>query len=473
MTVSSSSSAGECIKVAVRIRPLSQKESAQSLNPIVEADESKRSISVLNGGQTQQFYFDGVFSSDTLQEQVYAFVHSSIEACLNGFNASIIAYGQTGTGKTYTMQGPDDILSNPERFSAEFAGIIPRAVQMVFDRLRRDFNDFTVTCSHLELYNEELIDLLGDGSTSLRILEDKKGVRVEGHEERHVRGPVEVFRLLQQGFALRKTAYTNLNERSSRSHCIFTMNIHTREVNSDGEDIVRLGKLNLVDLAGSENVGRSGAQGINLKEAGAINQSLLTLSRVIISLLKKGSTHVPYRESKLTRLLQESLGGKAKTVLIATVTPSSSSVDDTLNTLRYAKLAKQIENRPEVNQRRQKQLLNEKILEVENLKKQIVTESQKFLSEQAQKYNSQLSLLTSAVSSVFEQSTSNHFDNSQRLNSLEASVLNILEQIRIQKEEEAKKQLAIKEQFEKIQDLITESQSLNVPVSFQLPKPTK
>ncbi|KAL0229205.1 hypothetical protein GEMRC1_013825 [Eukaryota sp. GEM-RC1] len=397
-------------KVVVRIRPPLDRELTPSYRNIVKVENNNKRLIVKNTSETSDhssssnappiFSFDHVFDHNSTQSDVFeSSAKDAVLSTLIGYNASIIAYGQTGTGKTYTMQGPDDILVSSELFSNEFAGVIPRAVQLVFDRLRSDFSDFTVTCSHLELYNEELIDLLGDGSTNLRILEDRKGVRVDGQEERHVRGPMEVLQLLQQGFKTRKTACTNLNERSSRSHCIFSMNIHTREVNSEGDDVVRLGKLNLVDLAGSENVGRSGAQGINLKEAGMINQSLLTLSRVIVSLLKKrGTTHVPYRESKLTRLLQESLGGRTKTVLVATISSSNLAVEDTLSTLRYAKLAKHIENKPEVNQRKQRQLLADKLAEIENMKKAMILEFQNFLSEQAPHYQNAFMELSQAFS---------------------------------------------------------------------------
>ncbi|KAL0211498.1 hypothetical protein P9112_009796 [Eukaryota sp. TZLM1-RC] len=423
------------VKVVVRCRPLFKKEMESGDQSVVEV-LSENTIQA----QDKTFHYDRVFPPQSTQDEIFTTVDQLVMDAIDGFNCTIFAYGQTGTGKTFTMQGPDEILHDFEQFSTEDAGIIPRAVQLVFDRLRTDYHDFTVNCSHLELYNEELIDLLGDGKTNLRILEDKKGVRVDGQEERHVRGPLEVLKLLQQGYRIRKTACTNLNDRSSRSHYILTMNIHTRVEKPEGDDILKLGKLNLVDLAGSENVGRSGVQGVNLKEAGMINQSLLTLSRVMIALLKKGASHVPYRESKLTRILQESLGGKTKTVLIATITPGLRSIEDTLSTLRYAKMAKQIENRPEVNQRAQRQLLGEKIAEIEKLKKQIIHESHQYVSNQASNYQQSLTELSSLVNHTITESSSQHEDNVESLNQLESFALCLVDKIRKQKEESERRQ---------------------------------
>jgi kinesin family protein 11 len=274
------------------------------------------------------------------------------------------------------------------------AGIIPRACNTVFERFENFFSilsrkkycmmrscmsvvtslvlcrisleaagrEFSVRVSFLELYNEELTDLLaaapedekkGEERKQLRLFDDaagKRGVMVNGLEEIVCTSSKEVFKLLVLAAARRRTAATMMNERSSRSHSVFTITIHSKESNSSGEDIIKTGKLNLVDLAGSENIARSGAKNKQAKEAGHINQSLLTLGRVINALVEHLS-HIPYRDSKLTRLLQESLGGRAKTVIIATVSPHASSYEETMSTLDYAHRAKNIKNRPEVNQK--------------------------------------------------------------------------------------------------------------------------
>jgi kinesin family protein 11 len=191
----------------------------------------------------------------------------------------------------------------------------------------------------MELYKEELCDLLNPGNTSqLKLYEEAGSGRVYVHnlEETNVYSPEDIFSILEKSYEERRTAETNLNKNSSRSHCIFSITIHTKEVAPDGEDLIKVGKLNLVDLAGSENIGRSGADKdiLRTQEASKINKSLLTLGRVITA-LTDGAPHIPYRESKLTRLLQDSLGGSTKTCIIATISPAEGCLEETLSTLEY------------------------------------------------------------------------------------------------------------------------------------------
>ncbi|KAH6927203.1 hypothetical protein HPB50_000835 [Hyalomma asiaticum] len=251
------------------------------------------------------------------------------------------------------------------------AGIIPRTLQQLFEELQSQDLEFTIKVSFLELYNEELFDLLSahEDTSRLKIYEDssrKGSVIIQGLEEITVHSREEVFFILQKGAAKRQTAATLLNATSSRSHTVFSVTVHIRETTDDGEELVKTGKLNLVDLAGSENIGRSGAIERRAREAGKspfffffgcnINQSLLTLGRVITALVDK-APHVPYRESKLTRLLQDSLGGRTKTSIIATISPDMTNLEETLSTLDYAHRAKNITNRPEVNQKMTKRAL--------------------------------------------------------------------------------------------------------------------
>ena len=258
------------------------------------------------------------------------------------------------------------------------AGIIPRALSDLFDGLRvADATEFSVRVSFLELYNEEIFDLLSstDDQTKLRLYEDiqKKGsVIIQGLEEVQVQDKHEVFKILERGSIKRQTAETKMNASSSRSHTIFTATVFINQQSLEGEDMLRIGKLNLVDLAGSENVGRSGAVNQRAREAGNINQSLLTLGRVIVSLVDR-TPHVPYRESKLTRLLQDSLGGRTKTSIIATISPASVNHEETLSTLDYAHRAKNITNKPEVNQKISKK---EKLLEYHHEIDKLKTELQ-------------------------------------------------------------------------------------------------
>lgn len=227
-------------------------------------------------------------------------------------------------------------------------------MSQLFDELRLLPVEHTVRVSYLELYNEELFDLLSvNDDSKLRLFEDnvKKGsVIINGLTETHVKNKNEVYKILQRGSIKRQTASTLMNAQSSRSHTIFSITVHMKETSIENVDLLRTGKLNLVDLAGSENIGRSGAVDKRAREAGNINQSLLTLGRVITALVE-GAKHVPYRESKLTRLLQDSLGGRTKTSIIATISPAACNLEETLSTLEYAKRAKHITNRPEVNQK--------------------------------------------------------------------------------------------------------------------------
>lgn len=256
-------------------------------------------------------------------------------------------------------------------------GIIPRAVRHLFDELRLMKVEFTMRISYLELYNEELSDLLSsnDGA-QIRIYEDtkKKGsIIVQGLEEIPVRSTVDVFKQLEKGAEKRKMAATLMNAHSSRSHTVFTVHVHITEKSIDGEEMVKIGKLNLVDLAGSENITKAGNEkGIRTRETVSINQSLLTLGRVITALVER-TPHVPYRESKLTRLLQESLGGRTKTSIIATISPGHKDLEETLSTLEYAHRAKNIQNRPELNQKIDKKIiLKEYTEEIDKLKRDLM-----------------------------------------------------------------------------------------------------
>ncbi|GAA6057292.1 hypothetical protein NBRC10513_006776 [Rhodotorula toruloides] len=331
-----------------------------------------------------------VYGPDADQGMLYTDVAKPmLQQVLMGYNCTIFAYGQTGTGKTYTMEG--DLSPYHGTFHPD-AGIIPRTLYSLFDRLAESRSEYSVRCSFIELYNEELRDLnapdysLSSSSSdapapspspepkTLRIYEETKngqtGVTIQGLEETFIQSAEEGLRVLRRGSERRQIAATNCNERSSRSHSIFTIVVHIKDSSKEGQDVLKVGKLNLVDLAGSENVGRSGAVQGRAREAGMINASLLALGRVINQLVDKDPAkkqHIAYRESKLTRLLQDSLGGRTKTTIIATISPVS--FEETASTLTYAHQAKSIQNRPEVNQRVSKNVvLNQFATEIERLK---------------------------------------------------------------------------------------------------------
>ncbi|GLC48170.1 hypothetical protein PLESTB_000066900 [Pleodorina starrii] len=322
------------------------------------------------------------FSSDASQEKLYKqAIIPIVQEVMEGFNCTIFAYGQTGTGKTYTMEGGPRKSDDGKTLSAE-AGVIPRSIKQIFDTIDANNTDSTVKVTFLELYNEELTDLLSFDDTkedkkALRLLEDRNGVVVQGLEEVVVKSAAEIYQVLDRGTAKRRTAETLLNKRSSRSHSVFSITIHMREVTPEGEDVVKVGKLNLVDLAGSENISRSGAKDGRAREAGSINQSLLTLGRVITALVEH-SGHVPYRDSKLTRLLRDSLGGKTKTCIIATIAPTVQCQEETISTLDYAHRAKNIRNRPEVNQKISKTaMIKEMSTEMEKLRMELIAQREK------------------------------------------------------------------------------------------------
>ena len=300
---------------------------------------------------------------------------------LAGYNCTIFAYGQTGTGKTYTMSG--DMTDTLGMLSDE-AGIIPRLLQHLFSKLELADTESCVKVSFIELYNEELRDLLSvDESAKLKIYDDasrrdRSGTIVQGMEEKHIKNAAEGIKVLQDGSVKRQVAATKCNDLSSRSHTVFTVTAYVKRTNEHGvDDFVSAGKLNLVDLAGSENIQRSGAENKRATEAGLINKSLLTLGRVINALVDR-SAHIPYRESKLTRLLQDSLGGRTKTCIIATISPAKANLEETISTLDYAFRAKNIQNKPQLNPMLSKKtLLRDFANEIEKLKSELIATRQR------------------------------------------------------------------------------------------------
>lgn len=273
------------------------------------------------------------------------------------------------------MTGDESIMNDSY---AHDAGIIPRVLFKLFNAIDLKGGDYSVTCSFLELYNEELRDLLDDDeSKKLRIFDDtgKKAVTIQGLTDAHLVSPISGMQLLQKALEKRHVAATKINDLSSRSHTVFTINV-ALDADKSGDYLTR-GKINLVDLAGSENIGKSGAENKRAREAGMINQSLLTLGRVINSLVDK-SPHVPYRESKLTRLLQDSLGGRTKTCIIATVSPALVNVEETLSTLEYASRAKNIKNKPQMNSTMPKKaMLKEYASDMEKLRQDLIATRKK------------------------------------------------------------------------------------------------
>ncbi|KAI5076831.1 hypothetical protein GOP47_0008896 [Adiantum capillus-veneris] len=345
------------VKVIIRLRPCNQKEEAEEATQIVE----KISLDSLSLAD-QNFTFDHVAGQESSQDAVFEIVGKPlVENCLQGFNSSIFAYGQTGSGKTYTMWGAtQDLLAQPP---SEDRGLTPRVFECLFQRIKEEENKNTekqlryqCRCSFFEIYNEQITDLLEPLQKALQVREDTKtGVYVENLTEEFVSSVSEVFHLMLKGLGNRKIAATSMNLESSRSHTLFTCVIESRcKSMSDGVSSVKTSRMNLVDLAGSERQKLTGAAGDRLREAGNINRSLSQLGNVInilaeISQIGK-PRHIPYRDSRLTFLLQESLGGNAKLAMICAISPASSCKSETLSTLRFAQRAKSIQNKAVVNE---------------------------------------------------------------------------------------------------------------------------
>lgn len=299
-------------------------------------------------GCPQKFTFDHVFGEECSQETVFENVALPVvQDIMAGYNATIFAYGQTSSGKTYTMEGAN--IDHPE-----LQGIIPRTATEIFNNvLNADENmEFIVKVSYIEIYMERIRDLLDPykSKVNLQVREDaQRGIFVEGMTEMCVTSDEELLATMRAGAANRAVAATGMNEGSSRSHSVFMVTLFQRNLENQA---TKAGKLYLVDLAGSEMVRKTGATGRQLEEAKTINKSLSALGMVINALTDSHITHVPYRDSKLTRILQESLGGNSRTNLIINVSPSSFNASETISTIRFGMRAKSIKNKAVVNEQR-------------------------------------------------------------------------------------------------------------------------
>ncbi|XP_028633120.1 chromosome-associated kinesin KIF4A-like [Grammomys surdaster] len=335
------------VRVALRCRPLVPKEIGEGCQVCLSFVPGKPQVVI---GTDKSFTYDFVFDPSTEQEEVFnTAVEPLIKGIFKGYNATVLAYGQTGSGKTYSMGG----AYSADQENEPTIGVIPRVIQLLFKEMeeKRD-SEFTLRVSYLEIYNEEILDLLCspcERATQIHIREDPKaGIKTVGLTEKTVSVASDMVSCLLQGNNARTVAATAMNSQSSRSHAIFTVSIRQRKKMDKNSNFHS--KLCLVDLAGSERQKKTKAEGDRLREGININRGLLCLGNVISALGdgKKGS-FVPYRDSKLTRLLQDSLGGNSHTLMIACVSPADTSLEETLNTLRYADRARKIKNKPVIN----------------------------------------------------------------------------------------------------------------------------
>eukprot|EP00934_Nitzschia_sp_Nitz4_P000480 Nitzschia sp. Nitz4//scaffold9_size221794//135611//140914//NITZ4_001364-RA/size221794-snap-gene-0.105-mRNA-1//1//CDS//3329561055//480//frame0 len=376
------------VQVAVRVRPMLSHEVGnttciQVLKTAAHPTTHVSTVIRLGGDSGPKFTFDQVFPLSTTQHQVYQHrVEPLVHSCLEGYNATILAYGQTGSGKTHTIMGPSSSITTAVQDEEE-AGVIPRAINHIFEQLQswkqqRDqptatvgksttssetttptSYDYDVRVQFLEVYGEEIRDLLTSQQSNRKLSIRDVGVQepeVVGATETKVDSAEEALLCLTRGNYRRVTGATAMNQSSSRSHAIFSLLVEqsATDRDPDGSEHVQAkrSKFNFVDLAGSERQKRTQASGQRLKEGININQGLLVLGNVISALgdpKKRGKTFVPYRDSKLTRLLKGSLGGNHKTLMVACVSPASINMEETLNCLRYANRAKNIQNRAVVN----------------------------------------------------------------------------------------------------------------------------
>ncbi|KAG4071623.1 hypothetical protein HA402_011777 [Bradysia odoriphaga] len=323
------------IKVICRFRPLNYSEKQAGSKFIVQFPNNRKETYISIAGKL--YSFDKVFLPNASQEKVYMEAARSIVTdVLAGYNGTIFTYGQTSSGKTHTMEG---VIGDSTK-----QGIMPRIVNDIFDQIYNMETDlqFYIKVSYYEIYMEKIRDLLDVSKGSLNVHEDKNRVPyVKGTTELFVSSPEEVFELMKQGKSNRRVAITNTNEHSSRSHSVFT--VHVKQENLENQKKLS-GKLYLIDLAGSEKVCKTGAKGSVLDEAKNINKSLWALGNVISALTDRNKSHIPYRDSKLTRILQESLGGNSRTTIVICCSPASSNESETKSTLEFGKRAKTVKN---------------------------------------------------------------------------------------------------------------------------------
>lgn len=314
------------IKVITRIKP--------DLDSIIE--NSHNTVTVDTGKESLSFMFDKIFDTTSNQQEIYDYlIKETVDDVFKGYNGTILAYGQTGSGKSYTMLGPD--IEGPHK------GIIPRIADDIFQKIRSgDKIEYTLTLSVMEIHLDQINDLLVE-NPKLSIHEDKEGVYVKGLSSISITNATDLYNVIKLALKHRKSHNTNMNIESSRSHAIFEI-----KLKQNLDDLTKTSRLFLIDLAGSEKVDRTGAFGQTLKEARNINSSLSTLGNVI-NALNDRLAHVPYRDSKLTRILQESLGGNSHTTLILNISPSKANELETLSTLRFGSRAKNIKNHAHIN----------------------------------------------------------------------------------------------------------------------------
>ena len=455
----------ERIKVSVRCRPMSQKEKNEGYQNCVEVDNDRGEVNVhLANTPKRTFWYDKAYGMDSTQEQVFQETAMPIvESVVQGYNGTIFAYGQTGTGKTFTMEGDFETDINK--------GIIPRSFDLMFNIIKTTYNtNFLIQCSYLELYNEEVRDLLAKNhQQKLDIREDPEtGFYVQDLSHWVVKAPKDMIELMLRGRELKVIKGHNMNERSSRSHCIFTIIVENSTSDETGEHIKK-GKLNLVDLAGSERTSKikdvNGAEGLQA-ETIHINLSLTALGKVIHALASNKKQHIPYRDSKLTKLLMDSLGGNSKTVMIANIGPADYNIEETLTTLRYADRAKNIKNIPKVNEDPKDAMIKKYKEELERLREALAKANggievsiNQFVSNDAIN-NDSINRIAEIQNQLIIEKKKIKEDEEKKIKELQANTkitedekMDLMNQLKLKQEEQNKKVEAKKKIMDKLQKL--------------------
>lgn len=369
-------SSDDTVKVAVRIRPLVKSEKDRGCQSIVHKTATQPQIVVNSGMKTSETYtYNYVFAPEDTQEMIYEnAVKSMVLKLFAGYNVTILAYGQTGSGKTHTMGTTFNGIRDDEM------GVIPRAVGEIFEKISsmEIDHDFTVNCSFVELYQEKLYDLLSTNPRDQSIVDIRESdgkIFIPNLTEKIVDNTAATTKCLMDGSSFRAVGATAMNAQSSRSHAIFTVTV--QKIPKDDPASATIAKFHLVDLAGSERSKKTQAVGEQFKEGVKINQGLLALGNVISALglpIQNGG-HVSYRDSKLTRLLQDSLGGNSMTLMIACVSPADYNSDETIGTLRYADRARKIKNKPVINEDPKTAEINRLKAEIQSLRVELLSKS--------------------------------------------------------------------------------------------------
>jgi len=339
----------ENIKVCLRIRPMNLQEKGRNDMNCIEPVSSNQLI-FTNKNMRRSYTYNLVFGPETTQEDIFynCSINKLIDSALDGYSVTIFAYGQTGSGKTYTIMGRDDSINEKILSNDKYSGIMPKSINYIWNTVGSRQEKYYIKVSFLEIYNEQINDLLNIGNINLQIRWDQRqGFFVEGLLVIECKKPEDIVEVILQGTKNRKKGSHELNKDSSRSHTILTVYVIS-EFQSQGQNFKKYGKISFVDLAGSERLKETHSSGGMIKETGNINKSLFVLGKVISSLTdkKNNNQHIPYRDSKLTMLLMDSIGGASKTLMIACVSPSATYSDETMSTLNYASRTMNIKNKP-------------------------------------------------------------------------------------------------------------------------------